>query len=231
MIGLSDRSHPLTTAIVPAPGCHRYPAKIGSPRQRDSTWWPQTWETLKNLGPTGRIRAPGNLGYDLHYAYQVVRDDDVRTIYLALDRPITVVEAITQPRTIDYPFTFIHLRMNGDGRGTGTLSYAARVIVTMTRQYPTIPRRSRDVIATSLGEQAAGHAHLGASAVRSASQLADNASADGIEHDLGSAVQVELFHDVGSMRLDGACADVQQRRDLFVRLCLGDELKDFTFAF
>lgn len=86
-------------------------------------------ETLKDLEPTGRIRAPGNLGYDLHYAYQVVRDDDVRTIYLALDRPITVVEAITQPRTIDYPFTFIHLRMNGDGRGTGTLSYAARVIV------------------------------------------------------------------------------------------------------
>ena len=86
-------------------------------------------ETLKDLEPTGRIRVPGNLGYDLHYAYQIAPADGGRRIFLALDRPITVIEAITQPRTIDYPFTFIDLRVDGHGRGTGTLSYATRVIV------------------------------------------------------------------------------------------------------
>jgi len=57
-----------------------------------------------------------------------MRDEDGgRRIFLATDRPISAWEAVNQPRTIDYPFTFIELRVNRDGRGEGKLSRATRV--------------------------------------------------------------------------------------------------------
>lgn len=85
-------------------------------------------ETLQDLRPVGTIRTPGNLAWDLHYAHQMPGEDGGRRIVIATDRPIGVWEAINQPRTIDYPFTFIELRLNQHGEGEGKLSRATRVI-------------------------------------------------------------------------------------------------------
>ncbi len=84
-------------------------------------------DTLQDLPPVGSIRTPGNLAWDLRYAHQVPLDEGGRRIVLATDRPITTWEAINQPRTIDYPFTFIELRVNREGVGEGKLSRATRV--------------------------------------------------------------------------------------------------------
>lgn len=39
-------------------------------------------------------------------------------------------EAVNRPRTYDYPFTLIELRMNGNGEGEGKLALATKIRVT-----------------------------------------------------------------------------------------------------
>jgi hypothetical protein len=85
-------------------------------------------EALRDLPRVGRVKTPGDLGWDIHYAHEMRGEDGGRRIFLATDRPISVWEAINRPRTIDYPFTFIELRVNNAGQGEGKLSLATRVI-------------------------------------------------------------------------------------------------------
>jgi hypothetical protein len=85
-------------------------------------------ETLRDLRPVGWIRTPGQLRWDLHYAHRIRDEDGDRRIFIATDRPIGIWEAINRPRTIDYPFTFIELRLNAHGVGEGKLSRATRII-------------------------------------------------------------------------------------------------------
>jgi hypothetical protein len=85
-------------------------------------------DTLRELRPVGSIRTATSLAYDLHYANQTPGDDGGRRIVLATDRPIGWWEAVNRPRSLNYPFTFIELRMNGQGEGEGKLSLATKVI-------------------------------------------------------------------------------------------------------
>lgn len=87
-------------------------------------------ELLKQLQknrPVGTIRTPDSLGYDLHYAFQTQLPDGGRTIVIATDRPIGFWEATRRPRSFDYPFTVIQMKMNPDGTGLGTMSIATRI--------------------------------------------------------------------------------------------------------
>jgi len=100
--------------------------------------------TLKERGPealldavrdarsVGTIRTPGNLAYDLRYAHEEMLDDGMRRIVLITDRPISMWEAVNRPRTIDYPFTLIELRLNSRGEGEGKLNLATRIDVSRT---------------------------------------------------------------------------------------------------
>lgn len=82
---------------------------------------------LRDTPRVGYIRTPNSIGYDLHFARALPGDDGGRRIVLATDRPITFWEARNQPRSIDYPFTVIELRLNRDGEGEGKMSIAARI--------------------------------------------------------------------------------------------------------
>ena len=84
-------------------------------------------ETLREMKPVGTINTPGDLAYDLHYAHQAPLGDGERRIFLATDRPITYWQAVNQPRIVNYPFTFIELRVNGRGEGEGKLALATRI--------------------------------------------------------------------------------------------------------
>ncbi len=86
-------------------------------------------EVLRGMKPVGTIQTPGNLAYDLHFAQQESAADGGRRIFLATDRPISYWEDVAQPRTINYPFTFIELRMNGQGEGEGKLALATKIDV------------------------------------------------------------------------------------------------------
>jgi hypothetical protein len=87
-------------------------------------------ELLKQLQknkPVGRIRTPDSLGYDLRYAQQTSLPEGGRMIVIATDRPIGFWEATQHPRSFDYRFTVIQMKLDREGNGTGTLSYATRI--------------------------------------------------------------------------------------------------------
>jgi hypothetical protein len=108
-------------------------------------------EELRDQPSVGTIRTPGNLAYDLRFAHQEPGEDGGRRIFLATDRPISFWEAVNRPRSFDYPFTFIELRMNGDGGGEGKLALATRIGVSSDgrtielENYATQPIQLNDV--------------------------------------------------------------------------------------
>lgn len=92
-------------------------------------------KVLQGLQPVGTIRTPDTVAYDLHYAHQIPGEDGGRRIFLATDRPIGFWEARNRPRSIDYPFTFIELRLDANGQGEGKLNIATRIISSSDGRY------------------------------------------------------------------------------------------------
>ena len=84
-------------------------------------------QILQRARRVGYIRTLNSIGYDLHFAQTLPGDDGGRRVILATDRPIGFWEASHQPRSIDYPFTLIELRLNSEGVGEGKLSIATRI--------------------------------------------------------------------------------------------------------
>lgn len=93
-------------------------------------------QTLRELPSHGRMRFPAwqgrdplnaRLGWDIRYASQRSDAEGNRRIVLALDRYLSFWEIANRPRTIDYPFTFVEIRVNKDGEGEGKLSIATKV--------------------------------------------------------------------------------------------------------
>jgi hypothetical protein len=91
---------------------------------------------LQDSKKVGYIRYPASmakywglsaLGYDLRFARQVPGEDGGRRIIVATDRYIGFQEASQQPRTIDYPFTLIEIRLKNNGQGEGKLSMATKI--------------------------------------------------------------------------------------------------------
>lgn len=84
-------------------------------------------DTLQKLPRAGYIRTPNSIGYDLHYARKEPMDEGGERVVIATDRYISFWEARNRPRTIDYPFTVIEMRMNRDGVGEGKMSLATKI--------------------------------------------------------------------------------------------------------
>jgi len=85
-------------------------------------------EALQNLKSAGRISSPGSIGYPIQYAVQEALPDGGRHIVLMTDRPMSFAEIWDQPVTMDYPVTHIELNVNKDGRGSGKMSTANKLI-------------------------------------------------------------------------------------------------------
>jgi len=101
--------------------------------------------------PVGRIAVPGSIGWELRYAQEIPGEDGGRRILIATDRPIGFLEASSRPRSIDYPFTLIELRLDQDGVGEGRASVATKVTfdaekhVLELENYASEPIRLQDV--------------------------------------------------------------------------------------
>ena len=85
-------------------------------------------DALQDVRPVGHFGAPGNLSWDLRFARRTPLPDGGERVVLVTDRRIGIWEAANQPRSIDYPFTVIELRLNPDGQGEGKMTIATKVI-------------------------------------------------------------------------------------------------------
>jgi hypothetical protein len=85
-------------------------------------------EALQKVKPrAGSIQRTGQLGWDIHFAQQVVASNGSRRIILATDRPMSFFEAANQTRSADYAFTLAEIRLGPDGKGEGKLVPAAKI--------------------------------------------------------------------------------------------------------
>jgi len=86
-------------------------------------------EAIQDMPSAGHFGTPGNLSWDLRFARRTPLPDGGERVTLVTDRRIGFWEATRQPRSFDYPFTVIELRLNADGEGEGKMSIATKVIV------------------------------------------------------------------------------------------------------
>jgi hypothetical protein len=93
-------------------------------------------QALQKMPSHGRMRFPtlegpdpfnARLGWDLRYAVKEPLPDGGQRIMLLTDRYIGFWEAANRPRTIDYPFTLIEMRVNSNGEGEGKMSVATKI--------------------------------------------------------------------------------------------------------
>jgi hypothetical protein len=84
-------------------------------------------DVLQDIPRVGYFRTPQSVGWDLHYATLTPMPEGGERVVLATDRRIPFWEARNRPRSIDYPFTVIELRLNRDGVGEGKMSIATKI--------------------------------------------------------------------------------------------------------
>jgi hypothetical protein len=84
---------------------------------------------LQDMPKVGHIRTPNTLAWDLRYAHESQLDEGGRRIVLATDRPIGFWEARNQPRTMDYPFTIIEIRLDKNNHGEGKILAGTKIYV------------------------------------------------------------------------------------------------------
>jgi hypothetical protein len=78
----------------------------------------------------GIIRIPGwqgpdpqnyKLGWDLRYTWHDALPEGGERIVIGLDRQMSMAELWNQPRSVDYPFTFLEIHMPKQGKGQGRM--------------------------------------------------------------------------------------------------------------
>lgn len=87
----------------------------------------QLLDALQKLPRVGSIRTPNSIGYNLRFAQRLDDGDGGQRVVIVTDRYIGFWEAAHQPRTIDYPFTVIDMRLGRNGEGQGKMSIAAKI--------------------------------------------------------------------------------------------------------
>ena len=75
----------------------------------------------------GFIRVGGGLGYPIAAAVSRPGENGNRVVRIMIDRPISQREVILNTRTVDYPFTFIEIKLDASGKGQGQFFAAAKV--------------------------------------------------------------------------------------------------------
>ncbi len=78
-------------------------------------------KALQKMPKAGYIRTPNTLAWDIRYARQNPMEDGGRQIVVGTDRPVGFWEARNQPRSMDYPFTVLELRLNKEDKGEGKM--------------------------------------------------------------------------------------------------------------
>jgi len=86
-------------------------------------------KALQKMPKAGYIRTPNTLGWDIRFARQNPMEDGGRQIVVGTDRPIGFWEARNQPRSMDYPFTVLEMRLNKEDKGEGKMLAGTKLYI------------------------------------------------------------------------------------------------------
>jgi len=112
-------------------------------------------DALREMPRVGYIRTPDSLAYDLRFARREPSEEGGERIVLATDRYISFWEAANRPRSIDYPFTVIELRIDRHGEGEGKMSLATKIVPDKARNLITLENyATQPVLLKSVRRQA-----------------------------------------------------------------------------
>jgi hypothetical protein len=84
-------------------------------------------DAIRDMDEIGRIQSGGSLGYPLRFAREVPLSGGGRRIIIGTDRRMSFLEVREQPRTVDYPFMVIDIRLKANGKGEGKLMPLAKI--------------------------------------------------------------------------------------------------------
>jgi hypothetical protein len=93
-------------------------------------------DALQKVPVKGRIRLPNwqgpdpnnyRLGWDLRYTWHNKLPEGGERIMIATDRYMSFWELRNQPRTVDYPFTFLEIHFPKEGKGQGSMALANQI--------------------------------------------------------------------------------------------------------
>ena len=85
-------------------------------------------DALQKVKPrNGYIRTPNSLGWDLKYARENQLPDGTRQVVIATDKPVSFLAAASGSDVMDYPFSFVEMRMKPNDKGEGRLLVASAI--------------------------------------------------------------------------------------------------------
>jgi len=84
-------------------------------------------DAIRKMDEIGRIQSGGSLGYPLRFAREVPLSGGGRRIIIGTDRRMSFLEVREQPRSVEYPFVVVDIRLNADGKGVGKLMPLAKI--------------------------------------------------------------------------------------------------------
>jgi hypothetical protein len=96
-------------------------ALVKALQKQEETGW------VRVTGPPRLVARASFPSLRLRYAREIPGEGGNRRIVLALDRPISMGEAVRQPRWRDYDVTLIVLDLDAEGKGEGELAMAVRL--------------------------------------------------------------------------------------------------------
>ena len=87
---------------------------------------PALQQRLREEPRLGFIRTPDNVSYDIRFARQSVHAG-ARRIVIATDRPLRFWQRAMRAFWLEYPFTFIEVRLDGRGEGEAKMSISTEI--------------------------------------------------------------------------------------------------------
>ena len=84
------------------------------------------FKVLTKLKTKGRVAPTGSTGYQVRFI-RSIQTPNGRQITMLTDRPIGFLERYQGTRSSDYKYGLVELNINDDGKGEGSLVYAAKV--------------------------------------------------------------------------------------------------------
>jgi hypothetical protein len=119
-------------------------AKLISAFQKDGP--DKLLDVLKDNPIVGSFRLPNTLAWDLRYAWETPLPDGGHRLILATDRRIGFQEAASGGSSNDYPFSFIEIHFDKNGKGSGTYSVATKISLSKDKKTVELENYGREPV-------------------------------------------------------------------------------------